>query len=421
MAGARHLQRARHLFQLSPHHPRRRRRLRPQRLGDRARGLMLHFSREELAERRARACAALAERGLDGLLCFRQETMYWLTGYDTFGYVYFQCLFLGADGRMVLLTRAPDLRQARHTSVIDDIRIWADREGAEPARALRDILDELGCAGKRLGIEWDAYGLTAANGRALDAALAGFCALEDASRLVSALRLVKSPAEIAYMRKAAALADDAWNEALRLAGPGAFEGDILAAMQGAVFRGGGDDPANEYIIGSGRDALLCRYFTGRRRLDPTDQLTLEFAGAYRHYHACLMRTICIGTPPARQRAMYDAALEALLACEAAMRPGTPMAEVFDAHARVLDARGLAEHRLNACGYSLGTTFAPNWMDWPMFYAGNPTIMRPGMVFFLHMIIFDSTHGLAMTLGRTSLVTEHGAEPLSQAPLDLVVR
>ena len=382
---------------------------------------MLHFSREELAGRRARACAALAARGLDGLLCFRQETMFYLTGYDTFGYVYFQCLYLGADGRTTLLTRAPDMRQARHTSDIEDIRIWKDRDGAEPALELRAILEEHRCRGKKLGVEWEAYGLTAANGRALDAALAGFCALEDASRLVSELRLVKSPAEIAYVRRAAELADAAWDEAVRLARPGAFEGDILAAMQGAVFRGGGDDPANETIIGSGRDALLCRYFTGRRHLDPQDQLTLEFAGVYRHYHACLMRTICIGAPPARQLAMYEAARAALAACEAAMKPGAPMADVFDAHARVIDAHGMSEHRLNACGYSLGTTFAPNWMDWPMFYAGNKAIMRPGMVFFLHMIIFDSEAGLAMTLGRPSLVTAAGAEPLSKAPLDLVVR
>ena len=382
---------------------------------------MLHFTRGELAERRKKACAALAARGLGGLLCFRQESMFYLTGYDTFGYVFFQCLYLGADGRTTLLTRAPDLRQAKHTSDIEDIRIWKDRDGAQPAVELRAILEEHRCRGKRLGVEWDAYGLTAANGRALEAALAGFCTLEDASRLVSELRLVKSPAEIGYVRRAAELADAAWAEAVRLARPGAFEGDILAAMQGAVFRGGGDDPANETIIGSGRDALLCRYFTGRRHLDAQDQLTLEFAGVYRHYHACLMRTICLGTVPARQRKMYEVAREALGACEAALRPGAPMAVVFDAHARVIDAHGMSEHRLNACGYALGTTFAPNWMDWPMFYAGNPVILRPGMVFFLHMIIFDSEAGLAMTLGRTSLVTEAGAEPLSQAPLDLVVR
>jgi Xaa-Pro dipeptidase len=380
----------------------------------------LHFTRDEFAARRARACAALAERGLDGLLCFRQESMYYLTGYDSFGYVYFQCLYLGADGRMTLLTRAPDRRQAQHTSVIDDIRIWTDREGAAPAEELRAILAEHGCRGKRLGVEWDAYGLTAANGRALEAALAGFCRLEDASRLVSELRLVKSVAELAFVRRAAELADDAWSEAVRLARPGAFEGDILAAMQGAVFRGGGDDPANETIIGSGRDALLCRYFTGRRHLGTQDQLTLEFTGVYRHYHACLMRTICLGAPPPRQLEMYEIVREALLACEDALRPGEPMGKVFDAHARVIDAHGMGEHRLNACGYSLGSTFAPNWMDWPMFYAGNPVILRPGMVFFLHMIIFDSGAGLAMTLGRTSLVGERGAEPLSRAPIDLVV-
>src|ERR1043165_6487207 len=141
--------------------------------------MALHFSREEFSQRQAATIAEMQKRGLDGLLMFRQESMYYLTGYDTFGYVFFQCLYLGADGTMTLLTRAPDLRQAKHTSVIDDIRIGADREGAEPAKALRAILDEHGCSGKKLGVEWDAYGLTAANGRALERALDGFCTLAD--------------------------------------------------------------------------------------------------------------------------------------------------------------------------------------------------------------------------------------------------
>src|SRR5512147_542412 len=99
----------------------------------------LHFSREELAERRKRTVALMNEQGLDGLLMFRQESMYYLTGYDTFGYVFFQCLYLGADGRMTLLTRAPDRIQAKHTSVIEDIRIWVDGPDAKPAEALRDV------------------------------------------------------------------------------------------------------------------------------------------------------------------------------------------------------------------------------------------------------------------------------------------
>ena len=381
----------------------------------------LHFTEAELEERRARTCTAMAGAGLDGLLCFRQESMYWLTGYDTFGYVYFQCLYLGADGAMMLLTRAPDLRQAQQTSVIEDIRIWVDRPDAGPAEQLRDILDGHGCRGKRLGVEWEAYGLTANNGRAVDAALDGFCRLEDASRLVSRLRLVKSPAEMAYVRRAAELADAAWAAAVDLAEPCAFEGDILAAMQGAVFRGGGDYPGNEFIVGSGPQALLCRYFTGRRHLDAQDQLTLEFAGVYRRYHACLMRTLCIGAPPARQVAMHRVAVEALEAAKDALRPGRPVGAVFDAHARVIDAAGMKAHRLNACGYSLGATYAPNWMDWPMFFHGNPVEAAPGMVFFIHIIIFDSDAGLAMTTGQTVAVTGTGCEALTRAPLDLVVK
>ena len=381
----------------------------------------LHFSEAELAGRRDRTCHLLAEAGLDGLLMFRQESMYYLTGYDTFGYCFFQCLYLGADGHLMLLTRSADRRQAEQTSMIKDIRIWVDGPEANPAEELREILREFGCTNKRLGVEYEAYGLTAANGKRLEAALDGFCSLADASGLVSRLRVVKSPAEIAYVRAAAGLADKAWQAALDTVEPGAFEGDILAAMHGAIFSGGGDDPANEFIIGSGAGALLCRYFAGRRHLDPEDQLTLEWAGTYRHYHAAMMRTLVIGEPPARQREMHGVARDALLAVEAALTPGRPIGEAFDAHARVLDAAGYQAHRLNACGYSQGTTFSPNWMDWPMLYHGNPVPFEPGMVVFCHMILFNSEAGVAMTLGRTSLVTEGAPEALSAAGLELVSR
>ncbi len=220
---------------------------------------------------------------------------------------------------------------------------------------------------------------------------------------------------MAYVRRAAELADDAYAAAVAGSGAGASEADILAAMQGAVFSGGGDYPGNDFIIGSGPDALLCRYHSGRRCLDDDDQLTLEWAGVYRHYHACLMRTLVIGRPPPAQRAMYDAASEALAAATEALRPARPLGDVFDAHARTLDAAGYGEHRMNACGYSLGTTFSPNWMDWPMLYHRNPERAAPGMVFFIHIIIFDSSAGLAMSLGQTLEVTHTGAAPLTGAP------
>lgn len=381
----------------------------------------LHFPETEFAARRAAAVKMLQARKLDGLLMFRQESMYYLTGYDTFGYVYFQCLYLGADGRVMLLTRAPDLRQAQHTSDIKDIRIWVDGPEANPAVELREHLRAFGLSSKRLGVEWEAYGLTARNGFRVQAAFDGFAALDDASDLVSRLRLVKSPAELNYVRRAAELADLALDEAHRLAAPGVSEGEILAAMQSVIIRNDGDDPANEFIIGSGMDALLCRYKTGRRTLTAQDQLTLEFAGVYRHYHSCLMRTIPIGHAAKKQVEMHKVAVDALEACKAALRPGRPIGEVFDAHARVLDESGYRAHRMNATGYSLGAVFAPNWMDWPMFFHGNPEPAAPGQVYFIHLIIFDSDSGLAMTSGQTVVVTEKGCDVLSRRSTDLVVR
>jgi Xaa-Pro dipeptidase len=383
--------------------------------------MSIHFPAEELAARREAAAAELSRRGLDGLLMFRQESMYYLTGYDTFGYVFFQCLYMGADGEtLTLLTRTPDVRQAEHTSVIADIRVWYDAEGVNPAEDLLEILEEHGCRDKRLGIETDAYGLTGFNLKRVEAALDGFCALVEASDLVTRLRAVKSEAEIAYARKAARLADVALDRAVEKAAPGAFEGDVLAALQGAIFEGGGDFPANEVIIGSGARALLFRYAAGMRYMDPVDQLSLEWAGSYRHYHAAMMRTLCVGEASDYQRHLFSVVREALEEMTEALSPGRPVGEVDDAHRRVLDAAGLEKHRYAACGYSLGTTFSPNWMDWPMLFSGNTVPAEPGMVFFLHCVVADSDRGVAMSLGRTCLVTKTGREVLSTRPLDLIV-
>lgn len=383
--------------------------------------MALHFTPAEFARRRDALLERMAADRLDALFLFQQESMYWLTGYDTFGFCFFQCLVLKADGRMTLLTRSADLRQAQRTSILNDIRIWKDGANANPAADLRALAGELGLAGKRIGCEFESYGLVHANGRKLEAAFDGFATLVDTSTLVTALRAVKSAEEIVYVREAARLSDLADRAAIEATRAGADEGEILAAQHNAIFTGGGDYPANEFIIGSGGDALLCRYKAGRRKLDAQDQLTLEFAGTFRHYHAAIMRTHIVGTPSRRHLAYHAAAREALDACQAAMQPGNIAGDVFSAHARVFDAHGLANHRLNACGYSLGAKFTPSWMDWPMFYTENPWVLRPGMVLFAHMILMDSGSETAMCLGRTYLVGETGAEAINAGDLDLVVR
>jgi len=380
----------------------------------------IHFTKEEFVDRKSRVIKELKKQGLDALLMFRQESMYWLTGYDTFGFVFFQSLILTAKGELVLLTRAPDLRQAQNTSIIKDIRIWVDKDSSNPFDQLKNILSELSLEKSNLGIEYEAYGLTGRNAIRLNNSLKNFATLHDKSELISLFRVIKSAAEIIYVRKAAELADKAMDAAWKHAHAGVNESKILAEMQGAIFNDGGDYPANEFIIGSGKNALLCRYQSEKRNLDKVDQLSIEWAGTYKHYHSAMFRTIPIGKVNEKQKKMYEACAEALNDCQNKLRPGNKVGEVFDIHAKTLDKFGYKNSRMNACGYSLGALFAPNWMDWPMLYTGNQYIIQPGNVFFMHMILMDSENQLAMNLGETYLVTKNSNERLGKKKLDLVI-
>ena len=213
--------------------------------------MALHFTETEYQNREKKVIESMQKNFLDALLIFRQESMYWLTGYDTFGYVYFQCLILTVRGDLILLTRAPDLRQAQNTSIIKNIRIWVDQNKSNPTNDLKNILSELDLEKSNLGVEYEAYGLTGRNAIRLNDSLKNFSKLHDKSELISYLRVVKSPAEIIYVKKAAELADLAMEAAWKFSHAGQNESKTLAEMQGAIFKGGGDYPANEFIIGSG--------------------------------------------------------------------------------------------------------------------------------------------------------------------------
>ena len=151
--------------------------------------MALHFERAEFDSRIAAARKALAADRLDAVLLFAQESLYYLTGFDTSGFVFFQCAVLTAsDGPITLLTRRPDLEQARRTSIIEDIRIWYDKEGGDASRELAEILAEKGLRGARIGIEMRTFGLTADKYDLVRKRLVDWCELVDASHLVRSLR-----------------------------------------------------------------------------------------------------------------------------------------------------------------------------------------------------------------------------------------
>ncbi len=362
----------------------------------------------------------MSRDGLDGVLLFRQESMYYLTGYDTSGYTMFQAMYCGVDGRIFLLTRSADRLQSAMTSVIEDIHVWEDRDGADPTADLKRVLKQYGCTGKRLGVEYHAYGLTGQCARMVDAALDGFCFTRDSSDLVRELRLVKSPAELDYVRKAGEISDRAWKVAVSGSVPGRFLGSVYGEMMHEIMSADGDPSASRWPMGSGEDALMVRYHTGKGHIGNDDQVQHEFAAAYRHYHAALMSVIVTGRPSAVQQDMFRACRDTLDACMDALRSGNTVGQVYQAHVDGLTTAGYGHAALKACGYSMGISYPPTWMDWPMIWRDHPDLLQPGMVFFIHMILLDDSTGLAMSLGETAIVTDGACEPINHAPGELVV-
>jgi Xaa-Pro dipeptidase len=382
----------------------------------------LPFSEEEHLSRQSRLRERLREQGFDAMLVFAQESHFWLTGYDTGGYVFFQCAVVTAQERpIVLLTRRPDLLQARQTSMIEDIRIWWDAEDANPAADLKVILAELGLAGKRIAVELNTHGLTGWNLWRLQQTLAGFCTLDDDGHMIRRLRLLKSPAEIAYMRKAGELLDRSLGAVIEAARPGILDSTLKGVYLTTILDGGADMPPNAPLFNSGPRAVFGRGVSAPRRIEPTDQILVEFPVAYRRYNVKTEWTILFGSASDQQRRMYDAARGTLARMTEIARPGTTLGQIFDVHADGLDRAGFRAHRYGATGYSVGCTFAPTSMDVPpMIYHGNPTICTPGMTLFYHVMIGDSDTGYAMGVGHTLLVTEGAPELLTGLPDELTV-
>lgn len=386
------------------------------------RNVALRFEEAEFRARQARTRALLRARGLDALLVFAQESHFYLTGFDTAGYVFFQVGIVTADDApTMLLTRTPDKRQAETNSLYDEVRIWLNAEDANPALDLRHLMAEMGLSGAKVGVEFATYGLTAANGRMVEAALDGFCTLEDASDIVRGQRLVKSPAELDLVRAAGDLADAATLAAINTAKPGVFDTALSGAAVTAMLAGGGDLPSGGPLVNVGPRALFGRGIGGARRIAEQDQVLIELAGSACRYHVVIEHTVAVGKVDPRQHSQMQVAIEALERIKQAAVPGERLGTLDDIHRATLDGAGFAHARYAACGYALGCTFKPTWMDVPpMIYTGNPLILEPGMVFFVHIMIPDATTGLVAGVGQTFAIGAEGAgvETFSALPLQL---
>jgi Xaa-Pro dipeptidase len=380
-----------------------------------------HFSLDEFDRRQAALRKALVESTLDGLLLFKIEDIYWLSGLDTDGFCVFNAMYFGTEGGMTHISRTADLANIRYSSICDDIRVSVDAADNSRSAAIKDTLASHNMAGKRIGIQLDTMGLTPQLYLELQAALAGWCELVDASDMVRVLRLVKSPAELAYIRRAGQIVNRCRDVAIAQTRPGVFEGDIMGRLWCKVFEEDGDPPAHRSPIGNGASALNTRYTTRRKHIGEEDQVTFELGAGYRHYHAADMFVVLTGPRvDQRHRCMHEACCDALQAVQDKLRPGNTVGDLYEAHRSTMARHGFEHAILSSCGYTMGATWPPTWMEEPFIYAKNPVVLKPNMSFFTHMVLVDQNSGLTMSLGEQAIVTTGAPEIVTTVPREPIV-
>ncbi len=381
-----------------------------------------HFSKEEFIQRQQVTQKKLQELELDGLLIFKIEDMYWLTGYESDGFCIFGAMFISASGALTHLARPADLGNLYYSSICEDVRISPDSQNSSRSQHIKDMLSSHHMKGKRVGIQVDTMGLTPRLFIEINEALKDWCDLSPAPDFIRQLRLVKSPQELAYFRKAGEVMDIVMDKVIDATYPGAFEGDIYATFYDTLFRLDADLPAHIPPFGSGDSALNLRYTSKRKNVLNNDQVTLELGLAYRHYHVACMGVVLTG-PEINKRhlEMHETSIIALDRVQSTIRPGKTVGELFDVYRNTLEERGEKDAVLTVAGYTMGAMWPPTWMEQPLIFEGNPLVLEENMTFFTHMILNDRKTGLSMAVGETAIVTSSEPEIITHAPREPIIK
>lgn len=376
------------------------------------------FPESEYEQRLAAVRDDMAAQDLDALLLVSPEDVYYLIGLSHQGYFAYTLLVVPRQGRLFLVTRSMEtLTIAAQAPAVHHVGFADDQQ---PADATVELLREQGLDEARLGVDMSSMYLPVRVWDQLRTDLAARWV--DASDLVWARRLVKSPREQQCVRDAAALSDRALRAGVLTAGVGVNEREVAARVYESLVAGGSEYPGFAPLVRSA-DLLFHEHTTWRNRvLGAGECLFLELSASVRRYHAPLSRFVYLGRAPDGIEAAAAIVTDGLRAVREALVPGATTGEVYAAWQAVVDAGlGHSRYRRHHCGYTVGIGFPPSWVGGPKvtsLRAGGTLQIREGMVF----------HVLSWLLGQdlpdygvsdTVLVTADGGEVLtstSRAPM-----
>jgi len=382
------------------------------------------ITREEFRERIARCLAEMEQRQIDVMLVYgdsaRPENLVYLTDYrpigsDLPGNCGYNALFLlERDGTSTLvIDREWYLDWAREESWVTDI--LADDQGdtlsvAHGLLAQKKLL--------RARIEADVGPMPTDVYKRFLGIFAG-CAIDETPRIVSWLRAVKSPSEIALISRGLEILGKAHDAGLALAREGVTEVDIALEMRRVIMEEGAEYP-RAMFVDSGRRATiaLASPMHTMRRLERGDMVLVSTFCTYRKYSPGLDRNWVVGEPSERQRTLAEIELKSLDRAVSLIRPGVRacdlMRPVYAEHVEpLLKAAGFREYNLQ--GY-LGHGTGILTKETPFLWRMDTTAMRPGMVIHLEPGIYAKDPRIGgMRTADTIVVTADGCENITRYP------
>ncbi len=371
-----------------------------------------YFAPDEFRRRVARLRRRMAAAGVDVALFDEIEAMAWLTGYGN-SENRWRCVGIPLEGEPFFFIRALDAGPCRERVWFADVHTYLDWE--DPMAALAGILAGRGLSGARIGLDLGSYCLPPRRYAAMRAALPG-AAFVDLGPVVNELRLIKSPAEIALLRRAAAIADEALHRAAAACRVGGTQRDAAKAAM-AAFVDLGADPDGPGPITAGRGGDFLHGHLNDGKLAAGDVVHIELIPRVEGYGARVMRCVSLG-PPAPALARAAERLAALQDRQIdAIRPGALAGDVDRVLRDAVLAAGLRERFDNITGYTLGlySHATPRTSDFTrIFHPGAGWRIEPGMVFHMYVAAAGAS------FSETVLATDGGCERLTRFPRVLIV-
>jgi Xaa-Pro dipeptidase len=382
------------------------------------------FDASEYHQRLTAVRQELGRRGLDLLVVTDVANQHYLTAYDGWSFYTPQVVVIPLSGEPYWVGRAMDAAGGKLTAWMSEDHIvgfpddYVQQADRHPMDWIAAWMARNGWSTARIGIEVESYYYSPKAHSRLTAGLPNARFIE-ADLLVNWIRAKKSPAEIAYMRKAARIVEAAMRKAYEIISPGVRECDAVAEIYATQVGGqegyAGDVTALPPTILAGENASAPHILWGERRFGAEETVALELAGACRHYHAGLARTLQLGRPPSKVMEVAKAVLEGMEAVVDRIRPGVSAEDVHAAWQAIIGRYGLKKE--SRIGYAIGVGYPPDWGEHTIsLRPGDRSILEPGNT--VHCILGMWMEGWGLEVSETILLTEQGAECLTQFSREL---